>query len=96
MQLLTRRLHAVSVPPESVGLLGDPTNHTLSGIAMPPVILTTTEDFTTTIDSVDFTMGLVVVAVDIILVLLMEVSSIIQLLTGKVSSLARILSHPNQ
>ena len=79
-----------------MGLLGDPTNHILAGIAMPTVILITTEDPTATVTSVDFTMTLVAVAADIILVLLMEVSSIIQLLTGKVSSLVRILSHPNQ
>ena len=79
-----------------MGLLGVPTNHTQAGIVMPDVILITTEDSTTTIDSVDFTMVLVVVAADIILALLMEVSSIIQPLTGKVSSLTRILSLPNQ
>ncbi len=84
------------MPTESVGLLGDPTNHTLTGIAMPAVILIITEDSINTITSVDYTTALVVVGEDIILTLLMEVSSIIQPLTVKVSSLVRTISLPNQ
>ncbi len=84
------------MPTETAGLLGDPTNHTLTRITIPAVILIITEDSINTITSVDYTTALVVVAADIILALLMEVSSIIQPLTGKVRRLVRTISLPNQ
>ena len=71
------------MPTETAGLLGDPTNHTLTGITMPAMILIITEDSINTITNVDYTTALVVVAAGIILTLLMEVSSIIQPLTDK-------------
>ncbi len=85
------------MPPETVGPLGDPKNNTLTGIAIPTVILITTEAFTTTTASVDSTMVFEVVeTADFILALLMEVSTRTQPLTVKVSRIVRILSLPNQ
>jgi hypothetical protein len=84
------------MPLETVGSLGDTTNHLLVGIVMSTVIFTTTEDITTTIATVEITMDFTDVGADIILVLRMEVRSIVQSPTVKTNTLTRISFHPNQ
>jgi hypothetical protein len=81
---------------ETVGPLGDTTNHPLVGIVMLAVIFTTTEDITTTMTTVEIIMAFVVVVEDTILAFRMEVLSILQPPTDKVNRLTRILSNPNQ
>ncbi len=75
------------MPLETVGPLGNTTNHPLVGIVMSTPIFTTTEDITTTITTVEITMDFAVVGVDIILVLRMEVRSIVQSPTVKTNTL---------